>query len=490
MNPKFLTFIAIGLAFVAFAGFGIDFHYKKSSEMKKSVESNSYHFVKVPCWFDADWKVTIECGELHTPKITGGFILPVVILKADQPKQSDPIVYLQGGPGASALLDTDGIKHWLSWKRYSNTERDLILIDTRGTGRSKPVINCQDYNRFNYQLLTQHLLLKEELSLGYDKALECNPQNFGTQVSALDIRALMVQLDYSEWNILAVSYGTRLALEIARLEQEQPQAKKLKSMLLDSVYPAGYGGVQAWPKLLDDAMQTFFSGCTREPKCKEKLKELKKPLIESYINTLQYLVHKPIQLTIKRWDHEAPVDFLVNDHRFLSASFSATYQPSEWYKIIDAMRAVEEGPQEKLEALIEPYLNHSFSKDFNSLTFGLVDCADNPIGVEADYIAELEQYPFFKEYVKDQWTYQLCHSLVTRQQLKLVAPQVPTLILAGELDPITPIEWAKDLHHQWPQTQLRIVNNVAHSVLATNTCLLEHIDDFFNEPQKEFVVCR
>ena len=204
------------------------------------------------------------------------------------------------------------------------------------------------------------------------------------------------------------------------------------------------------------------------------------------MQTLHELQHNPIQLSIKRWDGEAPVNFLVNDHRFLSATFAAVYNPSDWPSIIDAINGVDKRRSNLLKPLIEPFINNSMTSDFNSLTFTAVDCADNPVLSEADYVAALVKYPLLQEYTRDQWRYQLCHSLPSESPLIIAAPQLPTLILAGELDPITPVSWARAVHQQWPRSQLLVREKIAHSVLGSDVCLLEHLDDFFDQPDKQF----
>ena len=492
--------IAIALAVSAMA---VGYFYPLSVIAEKPVNESEYKFIKTTCWFDADWTVTITCGELQTPE---QFRLAVVILHNDaEQHRSDPIVYLQGGPGASARLHTDGIKSWLNWMRYSNTKRDLILIDTRGTGRSKPALVCAEYNQLNQQLLRRNVSLVEELAQGYDVAAQCfassfqtnsslDYRNFSTQKSAQDVRALMAQLNYQAWNILGVSYGTRLALEIALQEQQTPQAVKLKSMVLDSVYPAGFGGVQTWPQVLDEGMQQFFNGCSAQQECIKKLSPSSAANVVSleqhFVQALRHLQTNPMPLTIKRWEGEAPVNFVVNDHRFLSAAFAAVYNPSDWPAIIDAINAVGSQRSDLLEPLVEPFINNSMTSDFNSLTFTAVDCADNPVLSEAEYTAALAKYPLLQEYTRDQWRYQLCHRLPSDSPLVRAAPQLPTLILAGALDPITPVSWALSVNKQWPHSQLRVREKIAHSVLGSDVCLLEHLDEFFNQPEMKFTACK
>jgi pimeloyl-ACP methyl ester carboxylesterase len=157
--------------------------------------------------------------------------------------------------------------------------------------------------------------------------------------------------------------------------------------------------------------------------------------------------------------------------------------------IIDAINSVDSRRSDLLKPLIEPFINNSMTSDFNSLTFTAVDCADNPVLSETDYTTALVKYPLLQEYTRDQWRYQLCHNLPSESPLVNAAPQLPTLILAGALDPITPVSWAQLVNQQWPHSQLRVREQIAHSVLGSDICLLEHLDEFFNQPETKFIAC-
>ena len=237
-------------------------------------------------------------------------------------------------------------------------------------------------------------------------------------------------------------------------------------MILDSVYPAGFGGVQTWPQVLDEGMQHFFQGCAAEPECVKRLDTSIHSVAQLFMQTLASLQDNPIPVTVKRWDGEAPVSFMINDHRFLSASFAAVYNPNDWAVIADAMSAVIQRDTALLKPLIEPYINNSMTSDFNSLTFTAVDCADNPVLAETDYVAAVAEYPLLQAHTREQWRYQLCHHLSSTSPLVSVPPHIPTLLLAGALDPITPVSWAHTVHRQWPNSQLVVREKIAHSVLG------------------------
>ncbi len=89
--------------------------------------------------------VTVVCGTLTVPEDRENpkgnkVALQVVTLKSTSPTpKPDPIVYLEGGPGGSALA---GLEVWTNPPSPLLAERDVILVDQRGTGYSDPRLGC------------------------------------------------------------------------------------------------------------------------------------------------------------------------------------------------------------------------------------------------------------------------------------------------------------------------------------------------------------
>jgi len=502
---KQLWLVALAVALIS----GL-YHWQTRVLAEDSGQDSQYRLLKTSCPFQVPWRKTIRCGQLITPQSSGAFHLPFVVIEDDSVEhRTDPLVYLTGGPGVSARLSGDGISDWLHWLEYANLGRDLILMDPRGTGGAKPALLCAAYNRFHWQLFRLNLPLAEELEQDMLTAQHCfdalsqsktpiTPQDFGTELSAQDIRALIALLGKTQWNLLGVSYGTRLALEVARQEGDAGVAAQgligpqLRSIVLDSVYPAGEGGVQTWPQVLDDAFARFFSDCNKYPECSGPLKGLSQKTLEQiFFSLLQQLDTSPLQVTVARTDGEAPVTLLVNGHRFLSASFAAIYHPDEWPRITSAIAGALRGRSETLKPLITPYINNSLTPDFNSLAFMAVDCADNPVASAAEYVAAVARYARFADYTRDQWRYQICRSfypLKPAQGLKLSEPKVPVLMLNGELDPITPVVWARVLHQRWPSMQLLELPGVGHGVLGESPCVLGELRRYLDNPEQQFDV--
>lgn len=132
----------------------------------------------------------------------------------------DPIVYLVGGPGNSGLLSAPGLLT-AGW----NTDRDVIVIEQRGTLKAEPLLSCPE--------LDAHLDIAVALAPtgpdamagesaavtacrdrlvaeGWDLAAYDSTQN------AADVADLRVAMGIDEWNVYGVSYGTDLALQTLR----------------------------------------------------------------------------------------------------------------------------------------------------------------------------------------------------------------------------------------------------------------------------------
>lgn len=152
----------------------------------------------------------------------GGTIdLFLMRLKATTPKPGAPILYLHGGPGGAALehLDQADFRALFSELR---AEADVILLDQRGCGASKPSLVPERQDRLREASLESRASFLEYL-LGAASRVRGrlekeghDPRNFDIAQSAEDIESVRLALGASKLTLLAHSYGTQLAQEFAR----------------------------------------------------------------------------------------------------------------------------------------------------------------------------------------------------------------------------------------------------------------------------------
>jgi pimeloyl-ACP methyl ester carboxylesterase len=197
-----------------------------------------------------------------------------VIQSRGSAPQPDPLVYLVGGPGSSGsqLLQTSFNKYL----RAFASDRDIIVIDQRGTGLSNPPLYCREVLFRLDEILQSHHADYAELVL--EILTDCHQRlstkgvrfdSFHSVNIARDVVNVMLSLGYEQWNLVGVSYGSRLALTILR---DHPEG--VRAVILDSVYPppADFYGEQAANGAR--ALATLFAGCAADPSCAAAYPEL------------------------------------------------------------------------------------------------------------------------------------------------------------------------------------------------------------------------
>ena len=183
-----------------------------------------------------------RCGYLVVPedrsRPTGRTIrLIVAIIPARSAlPEPDPVVYLAGGPGGIAILEAQILVN-----AGLNCDRDLILMDQRGTLYSEPALTCPQVDQFFVHILGLPLDAPSTRLLHAAAARTCylrlaatgsDLSAYNTTENAADFADLRTALGITQWNVFGVSYGTNLALTLMR---EHPEG--IRSMTLDSVEP-------------------------------------------------------------------------------------------------------------------------------------------------------------------------------------------------------------------------------------------------------------
>lgn len=460
---------------------------------KASAETTGYQYRVHPCKPGLpEW----ECGQLLTPN---GFKLAVRrLVYSGEDKKSAPLFYLQGGPGLDADFSEPGLRYWQSWRDYAGLKRDLIVMQRRGTDPQSSLW-CREVERLGKQFLAQRITPAKESRLAKKALLDClatkplfDPRAFGTRHNLADLQALIEQLELNQFHLFGVSYGSRLAIAAAA-------TSGLQTLVLDSVYPPGTGGVATWPVVLGQAIDRFASACRSQPDCVKAWQEAypnapldRDQFISRLQSALDYLARLPVKVDITL--DGLPQRVLVSDHRFIAALFAASYRRDRWPLAIRAMAGAPRRDRDAMAPLIERYANQVVSTAVNSLAFMAVDCRDNPIGSERDYRQLLATRPLLKPYLENAWQEQMCHDwpqaeppLWPQWEKNVRRPKV--VIVAGEFDPITPARSAEDLVQRWPQSQLTQYSGIGHGVMGEKPCVLAQLESVLSGRSRAFAAC-
>ena len=143
-------------------------------------------------------------------------------------KSKDAVIVLGGGgPGGAVNYE---IKRNELKGISIDAGRDLILMDYRGVGCSKPSLDCRELDNQSWeQELTAIRACAKRLS---DKGRDL--PSYNTTTLAQDVEALRKHLGYGALNLTGPSYGSRLALRFMEL-----YPSRTRSAVLVSPYPYG-----------------------------------------------------------------------------------------------------------------------------------------------------------------------------------------------------------------------------------------------------------
>jgi pimeloyl-ACP methyl ester carboxylesterase len=175
-------------------------------------------------------KIAAELGKLLVPENRRNsqsrlIELAFVRLKSTAQTPGAPIIYLEGGPGNSGIAAAKGpaLPLFLALREVG----DVILLDQRGVGMSKPDPIC--HRTWDWPL-DQPANPPEMMRVALEKAKACaedlqkqgfDLSGYNTEESADDIEALREALGTEKVNLWGISYGTHLALTVIRRHERR-----------------------------------------------------------------------------------------------------------------------------------------------------------------------------------------------------------------------------------------------------------------------------
>lgn len=151
--------------------------------------------------------------------------LKVLIVKSSSSSPAFPVVFLAGGPGQSGInyIRQDYFQDVIcSLQKH----HDVILLDQRGCGSSLPslIYSVPPTDKKNIFLSPETIIKVANIQAkaGADtmRSRGIDISGYNTVQNASDLVDLSKVLGISKMNLLAISYGTHLALEAARKNPE------------------------------------------------------------------------------------------------------------------------------------------------------------------------------------------------------------------------------------------------------------------------------
>src|SRR5579863_7359711 len=222
-----------------------------------------------PCELEHPLRLTAlaaECGVLKVPEDPArpqGRQIGLAVARVaaiNRRKQPDPLFVLAGGPGQGARdFYTTVAPVFARILR----ERDIVLLDQRGTGGSNR-LDCAESEELGARATDAEIAAATRSCL---KALSTRADVtfYTTSFAVSDLERLRAALGYAQLNLYGVSYGTRVAQQYLR---HFPQ--RVRSVILDGVVPTRVALGLTTALDAEHALDDILARCRDQSPCRER----------------------------------------------------------------------------------------------------------------------------------------------------------------------------------------------------------------------------
>jgi pimeloyl-ACP methyl ester carboxylesterase len=470
--------------------------------------------VATSCWFEKPEWLTVSCYRLRVPETRDislktsrspqarELMLPVVVVHArkegDGEIRQDPVVYLAGGPGSGAWIDQERITWW--WLEIDNkpwlSRRDVILFDQRGSGLVEPRMDCPDATESALARLAMvdgvesDRLWREDVQHCIDSVVAAghNAAAYTTVDNAEDVHDLFVAMNLPAWNVYGVSYGTRLALEYMRRHPAD-----IRSVILDSVLPPQAQVFEDDAAHTDRAIQYLLAQCAMNNACNQAYPELG-PRLQKLITRLD---REPMLITRPHPSGGGDVLVRMDDNRLLNHIYNMLYSRDDIEYVPLVIDAYDRQRWSDINKDADGFVNGATDRDdFGDAMYMSVHCFEEaPFEDFAKANAAYAQYPLLRGMAQNRlWrSYgEICE--LWRQGFGVeerrasdaarVASAIPTLLLTGTYDPVTPPAYARMAARTLRNSHLVEFQHHGHDVLGHDSCANAIADAFLDQPHR------
>jgi pimeloyl-ACP methyl ester carboxylesterase len=390
--------------------------------------------------------------------------LAVVVLPALSDEQRpDPLLFLAGGPGQGAARMAAPVGAAFARVRR---HRDIVLVDQRGTGRSHP-LECPSAIETLEALFTAD----EDPSARVRACLEhldADVRHYTTVPAMDDLDAVRAWLGYERVNLYGGSYGTRAALVYLRRHE-----RHVRSVVLDGAAPTAMRLPLFAARDADRALARLLGDCDADAACAAAY-----PGMTHRIRALlARLERRPPEVRLAHPRTGAVETVRVTARAVAGVIFGALYSPATASVLPLLIDAAERGDFQGLTALAvaaDTSENMSVGMQLSVL------CSEDAPRISLEDVArETTGRTFGTWLVADQlnacdaWP----RAVVDPSYYDPVTSGVPTLILSGDVDPVTPPSWGEEVARHLPRSRHLVAPATGHGVAATG-CGARLIADF------------
>ena len=223
-------------------------------------------------------------------------------------------------------------------------------------------------------------------------------------------------------------------------------------------------------RIVDDAIEGFLSRCEASNSCSVKYPRLR----TKFLSLLEALARQPVQVVLTKPGSEEPYEFILDRARLVDVMFEALYDPANFPGIAAAIHAAHDGTYFLLTPYVSGYLSFQLDPEFGDGMSVAINCREEVANTDLQSVPDYTER-FTRRNARK--AFELTWLLCDRLQLGRVGPEIkqpvrsdlPTIILSGRADPITPARLAEAAMRHLPNATLVSFSDEAHYIFY-NEC--------------------
>lgn len=415
--------------------------------------------------------IAARCGRVEVPENhadPGGdsieLFVAVVPALTRRPAES-ALTVIAGGPGAAS---SEFYVAYRSAFGRINRDRDILLVDQRGTGQSHR-LDCP----VPEEIGTRHWSVES----ARDSAAEClaglsgDPGLYNTSAAVRDLDAVRLALGYPALDLYGASYGTRVAAHYLRRYPEST-----RSVILDGSLPPDE---VLGPQIALDAqlaLERIFERCASDSDCHGRFPDL----AERFSTLRAALEQETIRVRMPDPTTGSPLTVDLGPLEVAAAIRILSYRPETMALIPLLIDAASHGNPAPLAAQA-----HMIVEDLGSaLSYGMhnsVVCSED---VPHFAHLEIDRQALGATYLGTDQVDALeavCEiwpaGPVDADLREPIRSMVPVLLISGEADPVTPPDNGSRFASDLPLARHLIVAGQGHGVAHVG-CMPRLIAEF------------
>ncbi len=373
----------------------------------------------------------------------------ILYANGDYPKP-DPIFFLAGGPGVAASQ---------TWQQFVNawqrTDRDIVLLSQRGTSGSNR-LDIKSSKTDDLQSLINPVFDTELIRRAMQRLEKrADLTMYSTPMAMDDLDDFRKALGYENINISGGSYGTRAALVYIRQHGES-----VRTAILNGVAPIAFRNPLYHAREAQRAVDLLFDEVESNATYTKAFPGLR----EKFQGILTQLEKQPAEAKVRNSSGKEQTVSITRDAFVNSLRFQLYFLNTNRLVPIQIWRAAEGD--------FRPFAENAIQRNRtldDMIALGMLFCvtaAEDVARIRPEEIETLTAGTFLGDgRVRRQL--EICSfwpkSKLPENFADPVFSQVPTLILSGQYDPVTPPSWG-ELVHQNFKNSLHIVAPAAHGV--------------------------